>query len=85
VRLEDFGGARAAVDREIVQDDDRAGVIAGRSWVSTQVSKASRSIAPGITRGAIRPSMVNPAIRVWVCQRPNGAVPTRRRPMGARP
>ena len=68
---------------------------AGASWVSMQVSKAVRSMAPAMTEGAIRPAQVRPAqvrpaqvrpaMKVWVCQRPKGAEPVSRWPRAQRP
>ena len=36
------------------------------SWVSIQVLKSARLIAPSITQGAVNPSWRRPAMNVWV-------------------
>ena len=57
----------------------------GIGTFSMQLSRASRSRAPEITRGATVPSQDRPAIKVRLPHRRNGALPLSRSPPGLRP
>jgi hypothetical protein len=48
------------------------------------MSKAAQSIAPPMTHGATNASQVSPAMKVYVCERPNGATLNRRSPTALR-
>ena len=61
------------------------GSSSGIGTFSMQLSKASRSRAPEITRGATVPSQDRPAIKVRLPHRRNGALPLSRSPRRLRP
>ena len=61
------------------------GSSSGIGTFSMQLSKASRSKAPEMTRGATIPSQDRPAIKVRLPHRRNGALPLSRSPPGLRP
>ena len=61
------------------------GSSSGIGTFSMQLSKASRSRAPEITRGVTVPSQDRPAIKVRLPHRRNGALPLSRSPPGLRP
>jgi len=71
--FEDFGGLRAAVGGEVFQDH-HVSLVQGRGQLGFDMKvEESRFIAPPITQGASSRSWRKAAMKVWVCQWPNGA------------